>query len=106
MAKPIAKASYMAARLNPSNDARHRANIQTTQLIKRLKAFVNGEIQMVPHQVTAALGLLKKVLPDLAAVEHTGELLNKVILDRPPTDEEWQRRYSMGTSTGTTESVN
>ncbi len=27
---------------------------------------------MQPSQVTAGLGLLKKVVPDLAAIEHTG----------------------------------
>jgi hypothetical protein len=31
----------------------------------------------VPAQVTAALGILKKCVPDLSAVEHTGELTHK-----------------------------
>lgn len=45
----------------------HRLKIQTTQLIKRLTSFVNSEIELSPAQVTAALGLLKKSLPDLQA---------------------------------------
>jgi len=64
----------MAARLNPRIDERHRQYIQTTQLVKRLQSFIKGEIEMVPHQVTAVLGLLKKTLPDLAAVQHTGKV--------------------------------
>lgn len=45
-----------------------REKIQTTMLIKRLESYVNSEIKMEPAQVTAALGLLKKTLPDLQAV--------------------------------------
>lgn len=59
-------------RLNPSHDERTRAKIQTTQIINRLHKLINGEIEMQAHQVTAALGLLKKTLPDLSAVEHSG----------------------------------
>lgn len=55
---------------NPSQDARTRAKIQTSQIVNRLKDFVDGKIEMAPHAVTAALGLLRKVLPDLASVEH------------------------------------
>lgn len=29
---------------------------------------------MVPSAVTAALGLLRKVMPDLASVEHSGQI--------------------------------
>jgi hypothetical protein len=68
----------MAARLNPSHDARTRAKIQTSQLVNRLHKFVNGEIEMPPHAVTAALGLLKKALPDLQSVQHTGDAENPV----------------------------
>lgn len=46
----------------------HRLKIQTSQLINRLTNFVNGEVNLSPAQVTAALGLLKKSLPDLTAV--------------------------------------
>lgn len=46
----------------------HRLKIQTSQLINRLTSFVNSEIELSPAQVSAALGLLKKSLPDLSAV--------------------------------------
>jgi len=59
-------------RLNPKHDERTRAKIQTSQIINRLEAFIKSECEMTAPQVTAALGLLKKSLPDLAAVQHTG----------------------------------
>lgn len=60
-------------RLNPAHDDRTRAKIQTSQIINRLNSFVNGRVEMSPAQVTAALGLLRKTLPDLSqsTVNHT-----------------------------------
>lgn len=72
----------MAARLNPSHDARTRDKIKTSQLINRLTSFVNGQVEMSSGQVTAALGLLKKTLPDLSSshVEHSGSVdLNGIL---------------------------
>lgn len=71
----------MAARLNPKNDVRTRSAIQTTQLVKRLQGFAFGQkdkqsrkpIAMTSDQVKAALGLLKKTLPDLATLTHQGD---------------------------------
>lgn len=51
-----------------------RAKIKTNQIIKRLTGFVDGEIEMAPAAVTAALGLLRKVIPDLASVTHSGQV--------------------------------
>lgn len=55
------------------NIAEAREKIRTTQLVNRLTDHALGEVDMQPSQVTAALGLLKKALPDLAAHQHTGE---------------------------------
>lgn len=55
----------MAARLNPSHDAATRDKIQTSQLINRLQSFAFGNCEMTGDQVRAALGLIKKTLPDL-----------------------------------------
>lgn len=66
----------MAARLNPKNDQRARDAIQTTQLCKRLNSFALDEensIRMSGDQVRAALGILRKTIPDLAVTAHTGE---------------------------------
>lgn len=65
----------MAARINKiRHDDETRAKIQASQLINRLEAHVLGEVDMKPTQVTAALGLLKKSVPDLSAVEHSGDM--------------------------------
>jgi hypothetical protein len=66
------------ARLNPSHDKRTRAKIQTSQIVNRLNKLIKGEVEMTSVQVTAALGLLKKVMPDMqaatldAAIAHSG----------------------------------
>lgn len=65
----------MAARLNPQQDERTRSAIRTTQLVKRLQDFALGQldpqtekpVRMNRDQVNAALGLLKKTLPDLVS---------------------------------------
>ena len=54
--------------------------IKTGMLLGRLHAYVEGEVDakgnrkvvLEPAQVTAALGLLKKSIPDLSSVEHKG----------------------------------
>ncbi len=63
----------MAARLNPAHDQRTREKIQTSQLINRLMDHANGKCEMSPTQVRAAEILLKKVIPDVANVQLTGE---------------------------------
>lgn len=68
----------MAARKHLWHDDRTRAKIQTSQLINRLNSFVNGEVELSPAQVSAALGLIKKTLPDLQAVSLEGNMDHKV----------------------------
>ncbi len=50
-----------------------RDEIPTSAIIARLSGFVNGDCEMTAPQVSAALGLLKKTLPDLpqAQNDHT-----------------------------------
>jgi hypothetical protein len=58
----------------------HRLAIQVTQIIKRLQLFIfvdpdrprPDDVRMTRTQVHAALALLKKILPDLASVEVSG----------------------------------
>lgn len=52
-----------------------RARIQTSMIVNRLTDHIRGEVELSSTQVTAALGLLKKAIPDLAAVQHSGELM-------------------------------
>ena len=68
-------------RLNPKHDERTRAKIQTSQIINRLEKFVKGDVELNAAQVTAALGLLRKTLPDLSSVEMTAEVNNRYTVD-------------------------
>ena len=78
----------MARRLNPKHDAHTREKIQTSQLVNRLNSFVlsgvdpktKKPIEMSREQITVALGLLKKTLPDLSSVELSGDEANPVNL--------------------------
>lgn len=51
----------------------HRVKIQNSNVLNALIEHVEGRRDMSSTQVTAAIALMKKVLPDLAAVEMTGE---------------------------------
>ena len=70
----------MAARKHLSHDAKTRDKIRTSQLINRLEKFVlneggekgEGKVELSPAQVTAALGLIKKTLPDISAITLNG----------------------------------
>jgi len=52
----------------------HRKKIKTTKLVNALTNHVVENTEMSSTQVTAALGLLRKVLPDMKEVEHLGEV--------------------------------
>jgi hypothetical protein len=68
----------MAARTRKvRHDDETRSKIRTSQLINRLEDHVLGEVELKPTQVTAALGLLRKTIPDLTAVAHSGEIATK-----------------------------
>jgi hypothetical protein len=70
-----------------------RNKIRTTQLINRLTNHVDGKVEMVATQVTAALGLLRKTLPDLTATELSGETIQRIASAEPLTEDEWENRY-------------
>lgn len=63
----------MAKRKNLFHDDETRRKIQTSQLVNRLTDHANGKIEMSPTQVKAAEVLLKKSLPDLAAIQLGGD---------------------------------
>ena len=80
-AEPVRAKGARGVRLNPKNSERQRAKIRTTQICKRLEQFTLDEkdeagqkVEMTSTQVTAALGLLKKTLPDLTSVEGSLDL--------------------------------
>lgn len=65
----------MAARVNKiRHDEETRAKIQASQLVNRLTDHALGNVELSQTQVRSIEILLKKTLPDLSAVEHSGDL--------------------------------
>ena len=84
----------MAARGRPAGfimDDSHRAKIANSQILKRLIEHVEGKTNMTRTQVTAGIALLKKVMPDMQTIQHTGtgpagEVLFKTIYEGNDAD--------------------
>lgn len=91
----------MAARVNKiRHDENTRAKIQAAKIIGRLEGLVLGTNEMPPHAVSAALGLLRKVLPDLNSVEHSGEISTTKVIRTPaisPTVASWMNEHGKET---------
>ncbi|HEU4344812.1 MAG TPA: hypothetical protein VFU31_24955 [Candidatus Binatia bacterium] len=51
---------------SPAYAEKVRARIRAGGIARRLEDHVIGKVEMTASQVTAALGLLKKVVPDLS----------------------------------------
>ena len=64
----------MAVRKTLSHDTKTREKIQTSQLINRLQDNAFGKVELTRGQLKSIEILLKKTLPDLQAIEHTGEV--------------------------------
>lgn len=69
----------MAPRVNKiRHDEETRAKIQASQLVNRLQDHVFGKdgqtVEISQTQMKAIEILLKKTLPDLSAVEHSGDM--------------------------------
>jgi len=88
----------MAARSNKVElDERWRNKIRVSMLLNHLRNHVLGRIKMEMTQIRAAEILLRKCLPDLASVEHSGEVLHSYIAEVPavaPQVETWQQQHS------------
>lgn len=78
----------MPARVNKiRHDENTRAKIQAGNIITRLQGLIDGKHEMPPHAVSAALGLLKKVLPDVTSVEISGEISTSKVIRAPATEQ-------------------
>lgn len=51
----------------------HRVKIQNSNILNALIEHVEGTREMSATQVSAGLGLMKKVMPDLASHTHSGD---------------------------------
>lgn len=56
-----------------------RERIRVSMIVSRLHRHVLGDLEMSQTQLRAAEILLKKALPDLSSVEHTGEILHRSV---------------------------
>ena len=84
----------MAPRITLRHLPYDRTKIKVGVLLEMLEAHAIGRRKMDASQVRAAEILLKKVLPDLAAIEHSGETTENVhyyaeIPEKAKTTEEW-----------------
>lgn len=64
-------------RLNARHSESCKQKIQATQLINRLQAHALSNLDLKDSQIRAIDILLKKVLPDMKAVEHSGTIRRK-----------------------------
>ena len=72
----------MAARINRVTQHENaRDKIKVGLLLKRLSDHSVGLVEMSASQVRAAEILLKKTIPDLKQIEHTGDPDNPVVID-------------------------
>lgn len=91
----------MAARVNKiRHDENTRQKIKVGNIVDRLEKLIAGEIDMKPHAVTAALGLLRKVLPDVTSVELSGEISTSKVIRTPtisPSVSDWINEHGKET---------
>ena len=71
----------MAARTNkPNHDEKTKKLIQASQLLNRLISHANGEVDLTQSQINAAKIVIGKYIPDLKAIELSGNEEKPVVL--------------------------
>ena len=63
----------MAARKDPRNRDSSNKLASATQLLNRLISHANGEIELTATQINAAKIVIGKYIPDLKAIEISGD---------------------------------
>ena len=72
----------MAARTNkPNHDEKTKKLIQASQLLNRLISHANGEIDLSQSQINAAKIVIGKYIPDLKAIELSGNEEKPVVVN-------------------------
>jgi len=74
-------------RLGQAHLERTRKKIQTSMLLKRLENHALGKIELTAQQVQSIKILLSKTMPDLKAMEFTGEVETTPKTQRKSFDE-------------------
>jgi hypothetical protein len=74
----------------------HRVKIQNSNILNALVEHTLGKRDMSATQVSAGIALLRKIMPDLAAVEHQGEVQGFVmrIPEAAATTGDWELSVS------------
>jgi hypothetical protein len=72
----------MAARIRKHHQEEVRARIQTSQLVNRLTDHALCYTELSANQIKAIEILLRKSIPDLSAVELSGDAENPVAISR------------------------
>ncbi len=65
--------------MNAVQAARHGIMSHLDRIQNALREHALGQREMTASQVKAAQVLMNKVMPDLKAIEHTGELQHQVM---------------------------
>lgn len=63
---------------DPNTIERIRDTVQAGQIVKVLTDHIINGTEIAPSRITAGLGLLKKVIPDLSAMQHSGDKENPI----------------------------
>lgn len=87
----------MAARTNkPFHAEKTKGLIRASQLLNRLILCAKGKVHMTSEQITAARIVIRTYIPELSAVQHTGEI-NHNYIARVPTvaqnSDEWTQQH-------------
>ena len=75
----------------------HRVKIQNSNILNALVEHVEGKREMSATQVSAGLGLLRKIMPDLAASDNTTEVVHRYVARLPEKAKnpvEWQKQHA------------
>lgn len=94
------KGMFEGRRQSPTYVNAVRSRIRAGGIVERLEKHVLGKIEMTASQVTAALGLLRKVVPDVAHVEHSGDINHNYVARIPApaeNSEVWVKQHSPAT---------
>lgn len=81
-------------------DDRWKEKIKCGEIIDRLIKHINGTVELSTTQINAAKILLSKVVPDLKAMEHSGEVTHSYAMrlpDQAQSVEQWQQKHSQVT---------
>lgn len=74
----------------------HRVKIQNSNILSCLIEHVGGSREMSATQVTAAIALLRKVLPDLSASTVEQTIHNYVVrTPEPLQSDSWRAKYEL-----------